>query len=180
MKLSYGGRERGTATDVLSEVPRVAGGEGALGGEAHPEARGLDGGRGEDPRGHPADNDVPPGHHRRMHPLLPDIEEALPDRGEGTISYGVQDLVYTRVFCMIIVRDVGDTRNPFECHGFVCESRTSARRLTYCLATAFAEYSARVRGSGGHGTRVWDPPKFAVDLRTPEELRADIRADSEA
>ncbi|XP_014271789.1 low density lipoprotein receptor adapter protein 1-A [Halyomorpha halys] len=97
-----------------------------------------------------------------------------------TISYGVQDLVYTRVFCMIVVRDAGDTRNPFECHGFVCESRTSARRLTYCLATAFADYSARVRGSGGHGTRVWDPPKFAVDLRTPEELRADIRADSEA
>lgn len=42
-----------------------------------------------------------------------------------SISYGVQDLVYTRVFSMIIVKDNADVKglNPFECHAFVCESR---------------------------------------------------------
>ncbi|CAG9133653.1 unnamed protein product [Plutella xylostella] len=42
-----------------------------------------------------------------------------------SISYGVQDLVYTRVFSMIIVKDAADGKglNPFECHAFVCESR---------------------------------------------------------
>ncbi|KAF6204082.1 hypothetical protein GE061_002422 [Apolygus lucorum] len=97
------------------------------------------------------------------------------------ISYGVQDLLYTRVFSMIVVRDAGDPRNPFECHGFVCESRQSARRLTYCLATAFQEYSKRVRLMGQpRRERLWDPPKFAIDLRTPEEIEAEMRTDSEA
>lgn len=99
------------------------------------------------------------------------------------ISYGVQDLLYTRVFSMIVVRDAGDPRNPFECHGFVCESRQSARRLTYCLAAAFQEYSKRVRAAGlgaPRRDRVWDPPKFAIDLRTPEEIEAEMRTDSEA
>ncbi|XP_014254940.1 uncharacterized protein LOC106669757 isoform X2 [Cimex lectularius] len=95
------------------------------------------------------------------------------------ISYGVQDLLYTRVFSMIVVRDAGDPRNPFECHAFVCESRQSARRLTYCLAAAFQEYSKRVR-SVAPKERVWDPPKFAIDLRTPEEIEVEMRIDSEA
>ena len=54
------------------------------------------------------------------------------------ISYGVQDLVYTRVFAMIVVRDavpsspggneaansMANYRNPFECYAFVCDSRS--------------------------------------------------------
>lgn len=42
-----------------------------------------------------------------------------------TISYGVQDLVYTRVFAMIIVKDnYKETNfNPFDVHAFVCDSR---------------------------------------------------------
>lgn len=45
--------------------------------------------------------------------------------GIDTISYGVQDLVYTRVFAMIIVRNnyTLDDGNPFEVHAFVCDSR---------------------------------------------------------
>lgn len=42
-----------------------------------------------------------------------------------SISYGVQDLVYTRVFSMIIVKEnynIND-ENPFEVHAFVCDSR---------------------------------------------------------
>ncbi|CAH0761481.1 unnamed protein product [Diatraea saccharalis] len=64
-----------------------------------------------------------------------------------SISYGVQDLVYTRVFSMIIVKDNADVKglNPFECHAFVCESRNAARKLTYSLAAAFQDYSRRVK-----------------------------------
>lgn len=42
-----------------------------------------------------------------------------------TISYGVQDLVYTRVFAMIVVKDNYNIKdpNPFDVHAFVCDSR---------------------------------------------------------
>lgn len=41
------------------------------------------------------------------------------------IRYGVQDLVYTRVFAMIVVKDNFNIKdpNPFEVHAFVCDSR---------------------------------------------------------
>lgn len=93
-----------------------------------------------------------------------------------TISYGVQDLVYTRVFAMIVVKD--DTSlHPFEVHAFVCDSRAMARKLTYALAAAFQEYSRRVKE---HGTLSENSDKitptrqkFAIDLRSPEELAED-------
>lgn len=42
-----------------------------------------------------------------------------------TISYGVQDLLYTRVFAMIVVKENYNIKdpNPFEVHAFVCDSR---------------------------------------------------------
>nr|CAD7397112.1 unnamed protein product [Timema poppensis] len=103
-----------------------------------------------------------------------------------TVSYGVQDLVYTRVFSMIIVRETGGGGggaaqvHPFECHAFVCDSRDSARRLTYALAAAFNEYSKTVKKSPGDVKK-----KFAIDLRTPEEIEAELQSpnapdDSEA
>uniref|UniRef100_A0A1B6E078 PID domain-containing protein n=1 Tax=Clastoptera arizonana TaxID=38151 RepID=A0A1B6E078_9HEMI len=98
-----------------------------------------------------------------------------------TISYGVQDLLYTRVFSMIIVKNITPYKmdqNPFECHAFICESRQMARKLTYCLATAFQEYSKQVRALGH-----FDHPKnkFAIDLRSPEEIEAEYKTrDSEA
>ncbi|RZF33619.1 hypothetical protein LSTR_LSTR006997 [Laodelphax striatellus] len=94
-----------------------------------------------------------------------------------TISYGVQDLVYTRVFSMIIVRDISDVRieqHPFECHAFMCESKQAARQLTYCLAAAFQDYSKRVKATNNA------QQKFAIDLRSPEEIQADLKVDSEA
>ena len=57
-----------------------------------------------------------------------------------TISYGVQDLVYTRVFAMIVVKEKRSDKedaNPFQCLAFVCDSRQTARRLTFALAAAF-------------------------------------------
>lgn len=58
--------------------------------------------------------------------------------GIDSISYGVQDLVFTRVFSMIVVSEQNqDCHVPFTCHAFVCESRSTARKLTYCLAAAF-------------------------------------------
>lgn len=102
-----------------------------------------------------------------------------------TISYGVQDLVYTRVFSMIVVRETENFRriSPFECHGFVCESKYYARQLTYALATAFEIYSKTVKAQEklsemtGNNTA---KKRFAIDLRSPEEIEADLTMDSEA
>jgi Phosphotyrosine interaction domain (PTB/PID) len=100
------------------------------------------------------------------------------------ISYGVQDLVYTRVFAMIVVKDESHLKseNPFEVHAFVCDSRAMARRLTYALAASFQEYSRRVKeaeennnnNNNNNVSNTTDSPmkrKFAIDLRTPEELQ---------
>jgi len=98
-----------------------------------------------------------------------------------TISYGVQDLVYTRVFAMIIVKENYNLRDdhPFEVHAFVCDSRALARKLTYALAAAFQEYSKRVKeeeqiakDSGQLVER--NRKKFAIDLRSPEEIKQDL------
>lgn len=103
-----------------------------------------------------------------------------------SISYGVQDLVYTRVFSMIVVRETDNFRrvSPFECHGFVCESKHHARQLTYALATAFEIYSRNVKVLDKLPSRnsVTDNKKkrFAIDLRSPEEIEADLCMDSEA
>lgn len=101
-----------------------------------------------------------------------------------TISYGVQDLVYTRVFSMIVVRETKNFRriSPFECHGFVCESKYYARQLTYALAAAFENYSKIVKAQEkltGVTTNT-ARKRFAIDLRSPEEIEADLTMDSEA
>lgn len=100
-----------------------------------------------------------------------------------SISYGVQDLVYTRVFAMIVVKDEQiRNENPFEVHAFVCDSRAMARRLTYALAASFQEYSRRVKeaeetnisNNNNNNNNTIESPmkrKFAIDLRTPEELQ---------
>ena len=65
-----------------------------------------------------------------------------------SISYGVQDLMYTRVFAMIVVGPAGtdpiatptqpaQPKTPFTCYGFVCESRSEARQLTFSLSRTF-------------------------------------------
>ncbi|XP_060808698.1 low density lipoprotein receptor adapter protein 1 [Amyelois transitella] len=102
-----------------------------------------------------------------------------------SISYGVQDLVYTRVFSMITVKDTANVKglNPFECHGFVCESRNAARRLIYSLSAAFQDYSRRVKElQAGPGESDERHPsfkkRFAIDLRTPEEIEADLETEA--
>lgn len=118
------------------------------------------------------------------------IETISPDNSSATatsmrwpidcISYGVQDLVYTRVFAMIVVQELPQrNENHFEVHAFVCDSRLMARQLTYALAASFQQYSRKVKeaeelNSKHHTSSAIDSPlkqKFAIDLRTPEELQ---------
>ncbi|XP_022909814.1 low density lipoprotein receptor adapter protein 1-B [Onthophagus taurus] len=96
------------------------------------------------------------------------------------ISYGVQDLIYTRVFCMIVVtgNDIRDSI-PFECHAFVCDSKNQARQITYALAAAFQDYGQRVKEESKTNPAL-AKKKFAIDLRTPEEQHADENAETEA
>ncbi|CAG7725457.1 unnamed protein product [Allacma fusca] len=111
------------------------------------------------------------------------------------ISYGVQDLAYTRVFAMIVVKsaltsddeqsqsirlaEIQKAANggsngeslPFRCHAFVCDSRQTARKLTYSLAAAFHKFSQSVAAGK---IAVQKPKKFAIDLRSPEDIEADL------
>lgn len=97
-----------------------------------------------------------------------------------SISYGVQDLVYTRVFCMIVVRDDKLKDGvPFICHAFVCESRNQARQVTYALAAAFQDYGRRVKEEQAKEPSS-PKKKFAIDLRSPEELEEALGDETEA
>ncbi|XP_055707923.1 uncharacterized protein LOC129804556 [Phlebotomus papatasi] len=94
-----------------------------------------------------------------------------------TISYGVQDIVYSRVFSIILVNEES-VRSPFEVEAFVCDSRAMARKLTFALAAAFQDYSRRLQeaeaqqpDSGKQAVR----KKFAIDLRTAEEMASELQ-----
>ena len=104
-----------------------------------------------------------------------------------TISYGVQDIVYTRVFSVILINEQ-DTQNPFEVEAFVCDSRNMARKLTFALAASFQDYSRRLQeadannndGSisnknGGTGGSVVTKKKFAIDLRSADEIESELQ-----
>ncbi|XP_050295656.1 uncharacterized protein LOC126735635 isoform X2 [Anthonomus grandis grandis] len=84
------------------------------------------------------------------------------------ISYGVQDLVYTRVFSIITVQDQSlKCATPFMCHSFVCDSRDQARRLTYALAAVFQDYGRKIKEEAkATGMPI---KRLTIDLRTPEE-----------
>lgn len=108
-----------------------------------------------------------------------------------TISYGVQDFVYTRIFTMIVV--LSDNLNdgiPFMCYSFLCDSKQDARRITFALAAAFHDYSNNIKkvenngmnNSDGGGTmekKIVQKRRFAIDLRTPEEQQAALEQGEE-
>ncbi|XP_060535288.1 uncharacterized protein LOC132707439 [Cylas formicarius] len=95
------------------------------------------------------------------------------------ISYGVQDLVYTRVFSMIIVVDETlKSANPFICHSFVCDSRDQARKITYALAATFQDYGRKVKEASIESGKPMK--RLAIDLRTPEEQAEDSDGETDA
>ncbi|CAG9766478.1 unnamed protein product [Ceutorhynchus assimilis] len=95
------------------------------------------------------------------------------------ISYGVQDLVYTRVFSMIIVADESlKSATPFICHSFVCDSRDQARRITYALAATFQDYGRKVKQEAKETGKPLK--RLAIDLRTPEEQAEDSDGETDA
>jgi hypothetical protein len=86
---------------------------------------------------------------------------------------------------MIVVKDEQSKNSPFDVHAFVCDSRAMARRLTYALAASFQDYSRRVKeaeenisNNNNNNNNPTDSPmkkKFAIDLRTPEELQQTVQ-----
>jgi len=90
---------------------------------------------------------------------------------------------------MIVVKDESSP-HPFEVHAFVCDSRAMARKLTFALAAAFQDYSRRVKEAAGEEEGGETTPsdsitptrqKFAIDLRTPEEIQAgELEQETEA
>lgn len=72
------------------------------------------------------------------------------------ISYGIQDTVYPRVFCFIMVKEMSSQERSLECHVYACDSNKNARRIASCLATAFQAYAKHLKGSAA---------KFSVDIQ---------------
>ncbi|XP_044746792.1 uncharacterized protein LOC123308268 [Coccinella septempunctata] len=96
--------------------------------------------------------------------------------GVNEISYGVQDVIYTRVFSMIVVTDKKlEEGLTFICHSFVCENKHQARQLTYALAAAFADYAQKMKDS----KKIIKQKKFAIDLRTPEQQAAEASGEGQ-
>lgn len=127
------------------------------------------------------------------------IVETVPNKSSGsrhrwthnvdTISYGVQDIVYTRVFSIILINEQ-DTQNPFEVEAFVCDSRIMARKLTFALAASFQDYSRRLQEAdannndgavgnknvaGGDRKSSISKKKFAIDLRSADEIESELQ-----
>lgn len=83
------------------------------------------------------------------------------------ISYGVQDIKYTRVFSFILVREISSRNKQLECHSYVCDSTITARKLALSMSLAFKEYASSLKGK---------PYRFQVDLRPTKELEEDLTA----
>ncbi|CAG0890330.1 unnamed protein product [Cyprideis torosa] len=92
-----------------------------------------------------------------------------------SISYGVQDIVYTRVFSIILVTSTNfrPEEHPFRCIAYACETKQVARMLTFALATAFQVCSTQGAFSEEAKRTGRKPKRFAIDLRSPEELQVD-------
>lgn len=82
---------------------------------------------------------------------------------------------------MIVVtsNEIKDGVVPFVCHAFVCDSKLQARQITYALAAAFQEYGNRIKEENKDNPEL-AKKKFAIDLRTPEELRNEDDEETEA
>lgn len=108
-----------------------------------------------------------------------DFEEGL--RPIDSISYGVQDTKYTRVFAMIVVNVEQSGVPAFTCHAYVCTSRANARRMALTLALAFQEFGNQCseNKSNNSSPAIEKSQKLAIDLRSPEEIEQDLIADQE-
>lgn len=124
------------------------------------------------------------------------IVETIPNKVGGrhkwthnvdTISYGVQDIVFTRVFSVILINEQ-DQQNPFEVEAFVCDSRIMARKLTFALAASFQDYSRRLQEADANNNddsvanknvmgekKAVVKNKFAIDLRSAEEIESELQ-----
>ena len=81
------------------------------------------------------------------------------------VSYAVQDTKFTRVFCLIVVRELSWRQKTLECLAYVLDGSLSARRLALSVALAFKQYAKTLEGK---------PYKFQVDLRPPHELEKEL------
>ena len=81
------------------------------------------------------------------------------------VSYGVQDVHYTRIFTFIVVREMSSRSRKLECHAYLCESSVTCRKLALSVALAFQQYAKTLEGK---------PHKFQVDLRPSAEISHDL------
>lgn len=91
------------------------------------------------------------------------------------VSYGVQDVVYPRIFAMIAIkeRSLVDER-PFDCFVFLCDNRIQSRKLAYCLAKAFQQYGDSIKAANYMQT-LQEPSAAASSPKTSTSSRGSSR-----
>lgn len=98
------------------------------------------------------------------------------------ISYGVQDVIYPRIFAMICVREESliDDR-PFDCFVFHCENRIQSRKLAYCLAKAFKLYGENIKAADYKQTLNDDERStISASGRSPHSSKTSSTVESDA
>ena len=86
------------------------------------------------------------------------------------ISYGVQDVQFSRIFAFIVVKEMSSESRKMECHAYVCDSPTTARKIALSVALAFEEYARSLKGQ---------PHRFKVDLLPKEETKEEPSKEEE-
>lgn len=86
------------------------------------------------------------------------------------ISYGVQDIKYSRVFTFIEVKEMSARTRITECSAFLCDSVVSARKMALSLSKSFQDYTDKLQGR---------PFRFQVDLRSAKEIEEELSKSKE-
>lgn len=79
------------------------------------------------------------------------------------ISYGVQDMKFWKVFTFIVVSELSSRSKKMECHAYLCDSSTNARKMALSLGASFQLYKTKLAKEG-------KAHNFQVELRPPDEL----------
>ncbi|VDI33923.1 uncharacterized protein LOC143064379 [Mytilus galloprovincialis] len=88
------------------------------------------------------------------------------------ISYGVQDMKFWKVFTFIVVSELSSRTKKMECHGYLCDSPTNARKMALSLGASFQLYKTKLAKEG-------KAHNFQVELRPPDELAVEYTKEDE-
>lgn len=89
-----------------------------------------------------------------------------------TITYGVQDVNFSRIFCIIITRPEAKIDEQYMLHAFVCPSKHVARQITFALGAAF-KHLAETMKSKAEANKLKQTIQLSKDTEDSDDSEAD-------